>query len=224
MSPEEPRARRKLPLFKLALAAAVVAVVAFLVLRGVNYKDLGEHGFSYIRAAGPWVFFSAAAILPAFSAPLSAFSLTAGEAFGRQMTMPGVIAAKMAAIAFNMAFTYWLARYALHPLLSRVTGHYGYTIPRVTRENAVAVALVLRLTPGPPFFMQSYILGLAHMPFRLYMVVSFLSSIPMTLALVILGKGVFNGNLSLVLTGAGVIVAASVAVNWMRKRYAARTT
>jgi hypothetical protein len=46
----------------------------------------------------------------------------------------------------------------------------------------------------------------------------------MTLALVILGKGVFNGNFSLVLTGAGVIVAASVAVNWMRKRYAARTT
>jgi uncharacterized membrane protein YdjX (TVP38/TMEM64 family) len=222
MTPEEPRARRKLPLVKLAMAAAVVAGAGFLVLRGVNYRDLGEHGFSYIRAAGPWVFFSAAAILPAFSAPLSAFSLTAGEAFGRQMTMPGVIAAMMAAMAFNMAFTYWLARYALHPLLSRVTEHYGYTIPRVTRENAVAIALVLRLTPGPPFFMQSYILGLAHMPFRLYMVVSFLSSIPMTVALVILGKGVFNGNLPLVLTGAGVIVAASAGVHWMRKRYAAR--
>jgi uncharacterized membrane protein YdjX (TVP38/TMEM64 family) len=223
MSPDAPRARRKIPVLKISVAAVVVLAVAFLVLRGVDYKDLGEHGFAYIRAAGPWVFFSAAAVLPAFSAPLSAFSLTAGEAFGRQMTMPGVIAAMLAAIAFNLAFTYWLARYALHPLLSRVTEHYGYTIPRVTRENAVAVALVLRLTPGPPFFMQSYILGLAHMPFRLYMVVSFLSSIPMTLALVILGKGVFNGNISLVLTGAGVIVAASVCVHWMRKRYAART-
>lgn len=223
MPPEEPRAKRKLPLLKLALAVTAVGVVAFLVLRGVNYKDIGQHGFAYIRAAGPWAFFSAAAILPAFSAPLSAFSLTAGEAFAPQMTMPGVIAAMMAAIAFNMAFTYWLARYALHPLLSRVTEHYGYTIPKVTRENAVTVALVLRLTPGPPFFMQSYILGLAHMPFRQYMVVSFLSSIPMTLALVILGKGVFNGNLTLVLTGVGVIVVASVLVNGMRKRYAART-
>jgi uncharacterized membrane protein YdjX (TVP38/TMEM64 family) len=201
----------------------MVAVVAFLVLRGVNYKDLGQHGFAYIRAAGPWVFFSAAAILPAFSAPLSAFSLTAGEAFGRQMTMPGVIAAMLAAITFNLAFTYWLARYALHPLLSRVAEHYGYTIPKVTRENAVAVSLVLRLTPGPPFFMQSYLLGLAHMPFRLYMVVSVLCTIPWTLAFVILGKGIFNGNFTLVLTGAGTIVVASVAVNWMRKRYAART-
>jgi uncharacterized membrane protein YdjX (TVP38/TMEM64 family) len=222
MSPDAPRARRKLPILKLSLAAAAVAAAAFLVLRGVDYRDLGEHGFSYIRAAGPWAFFSATAILPAFSAPLSAFSLTAGEAFGRQMTMPGVIAAMLAAIAFNLAFTYWLARYALHPLLSRVAGHYGYSIPRVTRENAVSVALVLRLTPGTPFFMQSYILGLAHMPFRLYMAVSFLCTIPWTLAFVILGKGIFNGNFTLVLTGAGIIVVASVAVNWMRKRNAAR--
>lgn len=222
MSPEAPRARRKLPLFKLALAAGAAAVVAFLVLRGVNYRDLGQHGFSYIRSAGPWAFFSAAAILPAFGAPLSAFSLTAGEAFSAQMTMPGVIAAMLASIAVNLAFTYWLARYALHPLLSRVTEHYGYSIPKVTRENAVAVALVLRLTPGPPFFMQSYLLGLGHMPFRLYMVVSFLSAIPWTLAFVILGKGIFNGNFTLVLTGAGAIVAASAGVHWMRKRYAAR--
>src|SRR5271154_4990103 len=99
MPPEEPRVKRKLPLFKLALGAVVVAAVAFFVLRGVNYKDLGQHAFGYIRAAGPWAFFAATAILPAFSAPLSAFSLTAGEAFGRQMTMPGVIAAMLAAIA-----------------------------------------------------------------------------------------------------------------------------
>jgi uncharacterized membrane protein YdjX (TVP38/TMEM64 family) len=70
--------------------------------------------------------------------------------------------------------------------------------------------------------MQSYILGLAHMPFRLYMAVSFLCTIPWTLAFVILGKGIFNGNFTLVLTGAGIIVVASVAVNWMRKRNAAR--
>jgi uncharacterized membrane protein YdjX (TVP38/TMEM64 family) len=222
MSPDAPRARRKLPLVKLSLAAAVVALAAFLLLRGVDYRDLGRHAFSYVRAAGPWAFFSAAAILPAFSAPLSAFSLTVGEAFGSQMTMPGVLAAMLAAVTVNLAFTYWIARYALHPLLSRVIGHYGYSIPRVTRENAVAVALVLRLTPGTPFFMQSYILGLAHMPFRLYMAVSFLCTIPWTVAFVVLGKGIFNGNFTLVLSGAGVIVAASVCVHWMRRRYAAR--
>jgi uncharacterized membrane protein YdjX (TVP38/TMEM64 family) len=221
MPPEEPRERRKLPLVKLSLGVAVLAAVAFFALRGVNYVDLAQRVLAYIRDAGPWAFFSVTAVAPAFGAPLSAFSLTAGEAFGRQMTMPGVVAAVLAAVAVNLAFTYWLARYALRPILSRVTERYGYTIPRVTPGNALSITLVLRLTPGPPYFMQSYILGLAEVPFRLYMVVSFLCTIPWAVAFVVLGKGIFNGNFQLVLYGVGVIVVASVCVHWIRKRYAA---
>src|SRR6202142_1735440 len=221
MSPEEPRERRKVPLGKLSLGVAALAVVAVLVLRGGNYEDLAPPALAYIRGAGPWAFFSVTAVAPAFGAPLSAFSLTAGEAFGRQMTMPGVIAGILGAIAGNLAFTYWLFRYALRPILSRVTERYGYTIPRVTPGNALSITLVLRLTPGPPFFMQSYILGLAEVPFRLYMVVSFLCTIPWAVAFVVLGKGIFNGNFQMVLYGVGVIVVASVCVHWIRKRYAA---
>jgi uncharacterized membrane protein YdjX (TVP38/TMEM64 family) len=222
MPPEEPRERRKLPLVKLALAAAALAAAALFVLRGVDYRSLGLQGLAAIRDAGPWAFFAATAVLPAFGAPLSAFTLVAGEAFYRQMTLAGVVAAAVVAIAVNLAFTYWLARYALRPLLSRLTGRYGYTIPRVTRENALSVSLVLRLTPGPPFFMQSYILGLAEVPFRLYMVVSWLCILPWTIAFIVLGKGIFNGNFKLVVYGVGVIVVATIVVHWIRKRYAAR--
>jgi uncharacterized membrane protein YdjX (TVP38/TMEM64 family) len=222
MPPEEPRERRKLPLVKLALAAAALAAAALFVLRGVDYRSLGLQGLAAIRDAGPWAFFAATAVLPAFGAPLSAFTLVAGEAFSRQMTLAGVVAAAVVAIAVNLAFTYWLARYALRPLLSRLTGRYGYTIPRVTRENALSVSLVLRLTPGPPFFMQSYILGLAEVPFRLYMVVSWLCILPWTIAFIVLGKGIFNGNFKLVVYGVGVIVVATIVVHWIRKRYAAR--
>jgi uncharacterized membrane protein YdjX (TVP38/TMEM64 family) len=222
MPSEEPRKKRKLPVFKLALAAVVAGAVGYLFLRGMNYREVARQCLDYVRGAGPWVFFTGAAIAPAFSAPLSMFTLSAGEIFARQMTMPGVIAAMLAAITVNMAFTYWLARYALRPLLSRVVEYYGYTIPRVTGENAMSITLFLRLTPGPPFFLQSYILGLAEVPFRLYMVVSFLCNVPITIALVVLGKGILNGNLSLIITGIGVIAAASVAIHWIRKRYAAR--
>jgi uncharacterized membrane protein YdjX (TVP38/TMEM64 family) len=222
MSPDEPRERRKPPLVKLALAAVLVGAVGYLLLRGMNFKDLGLHGLQYIRDAGPWVFFAAMAILPAFSAPLSAFSIIAGEAFGKQMTIPGVIAASLLAITINLAFTYWLARYALRPVLSKVIGRYGYTVPRITPENALSITLFLRLTPGPPFFMQSYILGLAEVPFGQYMVVSTLCNIPWTIAMVVLGQGIFNGNFKLIMYGIGVIAAASIAVHWIRKRNASR--
>lgn len=222
MSPEEPRERRKPPLVKLALAAMAVGAIGYLLLRGMNIKDLGLHGLQYIRDAGPLAFFAAMAILPAFSAPLSAFTIVAGEAFGRQMTIAGVIAASLVAISFNLAFTYWLARYALRPVLSKVIGRYGYTVPRITPENALSITLFLRLTPGPPFFMQSYILGLAEVPFTQYMVVSTICNIPWTIAFIVLGQGIFNGNFKLIAYGIGVIAAASIAVHWIRKRHAAR--
>jgi uncharacterized membrane protein YdjX (TVP38/TMEM64 family) len=222
MPPEEPLKKRKLPLFQLCIVAFAVIAAVLLLVRGVNIRGLAAQGMAIIRDAGPWVYFAATAFLPALGAPLSAFTIVAGEAFAAQMTMAGVIVAAMAAIAANLALTYWLARYALRPLLSRFTERYGYRIPRVTKANALNVALVIRLTPGPPFFMQSYMLGLAEVPFRLYMVVSWLCILPWAVAFIVLGKGVFNGNFKLVGTGVGVLVAATAFVHWIRKRYAAR--
>lgn len=222
MSSEAPAEKRKLPLFKLSIAAFVLVVGALLFLRGVNLRALGLRGLDFIRDAGPWVFFTGTAVLPAFGAPLSAFTIVAGEAFSHQMTLWGVIVAAIVAIGINLAFTYWLARYALRPILSKLIERYGYKIPTVTAKNALSIALVVRLTPGPPFFVQSYVLGLAEIPFKLYMIVSWLCILPWTIAFIVLGKGLFNGNFTLVIYGAGVIVVATVIVHAIRKRYAAR--
>ena len=222
MPPEVPRARRKLPLVKLGIAAAAALVAAILVLRGLDYRALEERGLGIVRGTGPWAFFAGTAVLPAVGAPLSVFTLTAGELFAPLMTMGGVIAATLLEIGVNLALTYWLARYALRPVLSRVLEHYGYRVPRVTATNALSVALTLRLTPGPPFCVQSYILGLAEVPFRLYMIVSWICILPWAVGAIVLGKGIFNGNFKLVLYGIGLIVVAVVVVKAIRKRYVPR--
>jgi uncharacterized membrane protein YdjX (TVP38/TMEM64 family) len=222
MPSEEPRAKRKLPLVKLGLLAVVAGAVAFAVLRGVDYKALGEQGLRTVRSAGPWAFFACIAVLPAFGAPLSAFTITAGEVFGPLLTLGGVVAATMAAIGLNLALSYWLARYALRPILSRLAERYGYTIPKLTKANSLSIALAIRLTPGPPFFMQSYLLGMAECPFRLYMIVSWLCILPWAIGFIVLGKGALNGNFKTAIYGVGVIVAAAVIVQLIRKRYVPR--
>jgi uncharacterized membrane protein YdjX (TVP38/TMEM64 family) len=222
MASDEPRARKKLPLVKLGIAAAVAVAVGIAVLRGMDYKVLEEQGLRLIRSAGPWAFFAGVAILPAFGAPLSAFTIMAGEVFAPLMTLGGVIAAAVVAIGINLALTYWMARYALRPLLSRLAERYGYKIPTVTKANALSIALAVRLTPGPPFFVQSYLLGLAQVPFRLYMIVSWLCILPWAIGLIVLGKGALNGNFKTVLYGVGVIVVATVVVQAIRKRYVPR--
>lgn len=229
MSTEMPTEKRKLPLLKLALVGlglAVAGLVALKLAGGENALDqakaLADSVIATIRAAGPVVFFLAMAVLPAVGAPLSVFSLAAGEAFAPQFTMPGVIAIAMFAIAVNQALTYWLARYALRPPLARLITRYGYQVPRVTRDNALTIALIVRNTPGPPYFVQGYLLGLAEVPFRLYMIVSWVSVLPWTIGFVVLGKAAREGHFGKIVTGVVVLVLAVVVVQVLRRKYAKR--
>jgi len=218
-------AARKVPVLKLALVAVVLAAGAGLLLRGVGLAQLVawfDQFVAFIRDMGPWVFFVAMALLPAVGAPLSAFNLVAGEAFAQRLTMPGVIVAVAVMIALNLALTYWLARYALRPLLTRLVAHYGYAVPRIDAKNALTASLLVRLTPGPPFFFQSYLLGLAEVPFRLYMIVSWLAVLPLALSVVLLGKAAREGSLGKIFAVLGLMVVAVVAVQILRRRVAKR--
>jgi uncharacterized membrane protein YdjX (TVP38/TMEM64 family) len=217
-----PVPRRKLPLVPLALAAVAVGAVAVLIIRGLDYHVLWNRSLATLRGLGPWAFFSGMAVLPSLSFPLTVFTILAGELFAPLLTMPGVIAASLVAITVNIALTYWLARYALRPLLSRIASYYGYTIPKVTPSNALSVSLAVRLTPGPPFFMQGYLLGMAEVPFAMYMVVSFICQLPWALGCIILGQGLLNGNFGLAIKGLSVLIVATLAIQWLRKRNAAR--
>lgn len=223
MAPEASLPKKKLPIVPLAALAVAAVVAVVLVLRGVNLHGIVDEAMGRLRAAGPWVFFLAVVVLPAIGAPLSAFTLTAGEAFSSLMTMPGVIAATLAALALNQALTYWMVHHGLRPLVTRLAARYGYSIPKVSKENALSVALVVRLTPGPPYFVQGYILALAEVPFRLYMIVSWLAVVPWAVGAIVLGKGVFKGDFKLVAVGIGVIAVATALVHYLRSRYAART-
>src|SRR5688500_9203243 len=223
MSIETAQLKKKLPIMRLAFAGVLVAIVGLFVLREIGMARLiawFDLFVTAIRDMGPWVFFAAMTILPAAGAPLMAFNLVAGEAFAAQMTMPGVIITVALAIAANLALTYWLARYALRPLLTRLVARYGYSVPRVTRENALTVALLVRLTPGPPYFLQGYLLGLAEVPLRLFMIVSWLAVLPIALSAVVLGKAAREGNMGKIAVVLGVMVVAVVAVQLVRRKFA----
>jgi uncharacterized membrane protein YdjX (TVP38/TMEM64 family) len=217
--PERRVAPRKLPIIKLVVAGVILAIVAVVVLRGVDVRALIDRGMALIRDAGPWAFFSAMTVLPAVGAPMLAFTIPAGEAFAARMGLGWVIVVSLAAVAVNLALSYWIARYALRPLVAGLVKRYGYSVPRITPDNALGVLLVVRLTPGPPYPLQCYVLGIAEAPFRLYMIVSWLALMPWVLGAIILGRGLFNGNFKVAATGVGVLVVAIVAVQWIRRKY-----
>jgi uncharacterized membrane protein YdjX (TVP38/TMEM64 family) len=177
--------------------------------------DLVEPAMVAIRMAGPWVYFTAMAVLPL---PLSWFTVPAGEAFAAQLTLGGVIAAGLAAVAVQQSLSYWIARYGLRPVVERYIRRHGRTVPRVTQDNALSIALFVRLTPGPPMILGSCLLALAELPFGLYLIVSWLVALPWVCAGVILGRGLLNGNITLVTSGAGLLAAAAISARLVLAR------
>ncbi len=205
-----------MPWVALLATVVVLGIAGLLVASDLAPGEAVARGLGLIRAAGPVAFFAAMAVLPV---PLFWFTVPAGEAFAAQLTLPGVIAAALTAVAVNIALSYWLAQRVFRPPLTRWLERRGYRIPQLTRDNAVAVALVVRLTPGPPLCLQCYLLALAGMPFRLYLLVSWLLTVPWVVGGVIVGRGVLGGSPLTALTGIGVLGAAAAGFHlWRKKR------
>jgi uncharacterized membrane protein YdjX (TVP38/TMEM64 family) len=221
MPPGNARERKKL-LVKLSLAAAGILIAAVLVLRGVNIHALVEPGLALLRKGGPWAFFSAMAVLPAMGVPLLTFALTAGPAFAGQMGMGAVVAAGLTAITVNLALAYWLARWGLRPWLIRLVVRLGYKVPQVEPGDMTDLIVVLRVTPGIPFLVQNYLLGLADAPAGKYFAISCAAAWANNSAFIIFGDALLNGRGKLIFGGLSLLVVLAVAAHFVRRHYAGR--
>jgi uncharacterized membrane protein YdjX (TVP38/TMEM64 family) len=220
MSTEAVAPKRKLPWLKLAVVAVVLGVGALLVLRGLDVRALAERAMALVRAQGPVVFFLAMAILPGVGAPASPFDLAAGPAFGEQLGMPLVVVLACAALTVNMTLTYWLARRALRPVLERLMTRFGYKLPALEPSELMDLTIVMRVTPGMPFVIQNYLLGMARVPFGRYVIVSSVIIWIYTVGIVLFGDAVLHGKGGMAVVAVSVLVVAAVATHWVRKNLA----
>lgn len=191
----------------LVVAGAAAAVVAWVVLREVDWPALVAQ-----LKDRPLMFFSALAVLPAFGAPMSPFYLGAGAAFPLPVAMGGTVAA----MSVNMAVSYLLARWLVQPLIVRLARRLGYSVPQFRREHWWMATLLVRITPGPPFFMQHYLLALGRVPFGIYMAVSVPVCALMAAGAVAVGAGLTSGSVLHLFAALGVMAAIVIGVRLAR--------
>lgn len=215
--PEAEAASRKGLFIKIAVLGVVAVAAAVLVLRGVNVQALVVRGMALIGSAGPWVFFTGMALLPAVGCPLLAFALPAGPAFSGQLGLGGVLAAYGAAIAVNLVLTYWIGRYALRPWIERLVTRTGYKIPQFDKDEQLEVTLLLRITPGPPFFVQSYLLGLGNVEFFTYIWVSWSIAMAYGVGFVVFGDAIIHGKAGAAIAGVSLFIAAVIITHLVRR-------
>jgi len=219
ISPELASARRRFRLIRLGVVAVVLLLGIVLVLRGYDVKGALEQGLALVRGAGPGVFFLSMALLPAFGAPQMAFNLAAGPLFSAQLGMPVVVLLSLAAILFNMALSYWMASHVMRPVLEALLKRLDYKIPQVQQGDETGLIVLLRVTPGIPFPVQNYLLGLARARFGRYLLLSFAIQGPLCAAFIIFGDALLHGKGKIALYGISAIAVLLVGTTLLRKHY-----
>lgn len=208
--------------FRLFLALLLLALGVVAAWFAFQHRaELGEWAHAvtaWIRDHGPVPFFTGLALLPAVGLPVSAFYLASGAVFPLWISLIGTAAG----LAVNITITYWMARKWFRHLIEKLLRKTRYRIPAVAATDQVRLTLFLRLMPGPPFFVQSYILGMVEVPFPTYFFISWGTQILIASGFIILGSAFYSSDFGRVLIGIVLVVLLTIIVQWVRKLLARR--
>jgi uncharacterized membrane protein YdjX (TVP38/TMEM64 family) len=203
--------------------SAVALGVGWLWLEwGTELRAGIEAVMEVLRTAGPWVFFTAMAVLPLFGFPLAPFTLAAGPVFGPQLGVGVVIAYAVAAVAVNVTLAYWIAGRTLRPVVEWALRKAGRNLPVWPAKSHWELALALRVIPGTPFFVQSYLLALARVPLGTYLLVSIGVPTAYIAATILTGDALGRGDRRTLLIGGVLCAAAGWAMHEVRLRLTKR--
>jgi uncharacterized membrane protein YdjX (TVP38/TMEM64 family) len=211
------------------LAAGGVAALALAAVAAtqppetwVRAKEVVGRGMDAVRALGAGWFFAAFALLPAVGFPVSAFALTAGPLFAPVLGLPAVLALAGASMAVSMSISYGLSRYLLRPWVERLFAYLGYTIPSVPAGKRRMFVFLVRVTPGPPYVFQSFLLGLARVPYPTYLVISWLTATANIVLVIVFGDALMKGQGGVALTAVAGVVAVVFVIKALRRRAESR--
>jgi uncharacterized membrane protein YdjX (TVP38/TMEM64 family) len=202
----------------LGVTGAIVAGVALFLYAHYDVKAHMTRIVQVIRDAGPLPFFGAMAVLPAVGFPLSTFTLVAAPVFAPTMGLGLVVVCAIAAIAVNVALSYWLASSAMRPVAESVVRRFGYRLPAVETKAAWIAILVLRIVPLTPFSLQGVLLGLARVPFGPYMLVSIVVPSVYAVAVITLGDALMRGDPWAIAGAVALFLVIGIVLHILRKR------
>lgn len=201
---------------------AVLSLGALLLFvwaaRTIGVNKLMEYLISELRNMGAPIFFTAMAILPALGFPLLPFALAAGPVFSPVLGTGGVVICAVLAVSINVSLSYALASTVFRPPVQRLVTRLGYRLPDPNGHNAWFLTLLVRVAPGLPFWMQSYVLGLVRVRFGAYLVVSTLVPAGYLTGAIVFGDAMLHGKTGAALFAAGLIMLVGTGLYFLRKK------
>jgi uncharacterized membrane protein YdjX (TVP38/TMEM64 family) len=210
---------------RIALAGLLALVIASGVVAWKMGVDLAALKSGWMQAneyliKNPGLLFLALVFLPGLPIPTSALLFTAGVVWRQQPVMACLLC--LLAMTLNLTWTYWLAAGPARRLVEKMLKATAMEIPELPRGDHLKLILVMKLTPGIPFFVQNYLLGFLRAPFHFYLPISILCNGIIGTGVVLSGVGLADGKLMPAITGISLIALGAVLTQlirgWLAKR------
>jgi len=193
-----------------AMACVGLAGLGYLLWSAYDHQAV----MAWLGELRPLPFFLAMALLPAIGVPITPFFILAGATFGAR----GGLVGSWIALGLNLTVCYWIAR-KMRPRFESILRRFGYELPdfRERDKGSVRLTLGIKLAPGMPQFVKNYALGVAGVPFALYLVLSMLVTGIYGALLVVLGESLVDHEVNRALVAVAVLVLLAIVV-WMKRR------
>lgn len=154
----------------LLLAVAFLALLIFVVLLQTPLgQSLWTSFRDQIRSWPPWAFALFVGLAPLVGFPLSPCHVVAGGVYG---FLTGTVV-MVSGIALNITLSHLIASRLLRAPLTTFVTRRGWPVPTLGEIGQFRAIFLLRTVPGPPFWLQNYLIPLAGIPFWLNFTVSF---------------------------------------------------
>lgn len=205
----------------IVLASAVTLLLLLIVLNlmGTYRYELGAV-IGWIKSGGPLPFFAAMALLPLIGIPITPFYFAAGAVFEPVVSLPGVVVS----LGVNHLLAYALGRKTLRPVLELVMRRRRLTLPEPGSRDSLYTALVIKLTPGLPFFLRSYLMAVAGIPLRIYLLVTWPLSMAYAVPAILLGESLVEGRGEVAGIALMILLAVGVLTYFLRVRILKKKT
>jgi len=213
---EEPRqiphrtGAERIPWLQICSVAGFLLLAAYFLLPRV---DLGGT-LAWLRAAGPWLFYLAFALLTLIGLPSTPFFIIAGAAFPLWQNLAGATFGML----LHFLLAYLISSRWLRQSIRRLLDKRGMAPPEVEPGNEWKVALMIKFAPGVPMFIKSYLMGVAGIPLKVFMVVSMASTWIYALAVLTMGKSAMEGHSGWFLGGVALLVFAAATWRFIKAR------
>jgi len=203
----------------LLLAFALIALLVAAKVFGLGAR-LGEVR-TWILGLGAWgpaVFIAVYAVATVAAIPGSVLTIAAGAMFGSVLGVCVVSVGSTLGAALAFAVARWFARDAVSQWLSR--SEKFTKLDHMTNEHGAIMVAITRLVPIFPFTLLNYGFGLTRVPFRTYVLWSWLCMLPGTVLYVVgadaVTKGLAEGRVPWPLVG--VVGAVAVLLFFVVRR------